>query len=95
MNCATIHYSRHAFERMFERAITTEVIRKVVTKGEIIANYPDDRPFPSALILGFDQARPIHVVAARNATTGECHVVTVYVPDPALWDATFKQRRAP
>lgn len=46
MNCEIVHYSRHAFERMFERAITPEVIREVVTKGEIIANYPDDRPFP-------------------------------------------------
>lgn len=86
MNCATIRYSRHAFARMFERAIAPDVIR------EIIADYPDDRPYPSALILGFDQVRPIHVVAARNATTGDCHVVTVYVPDPLLWDAAFKRR---
>lgn len=93
MNCATLHYSRHAFERMFERAITPDVIREVVAIGEIIANYPEDRPYPSALILGFDQTRPIHVVAARNATTGECYVVTVYAPDPALWDETFRQRR--
>lgn len=93
MNCATIHYSRHAFERMFERAIAPDLIREIVATGEIIASYADDRPYPSALILGFDQARPVHVVAARNATTGECHVVTVYVPDPALWDETFRQRR--
>lgn len=93
MNYASIRYSRHAFERMFERAITPDVIREIVTKGEIIANYPDDRPYPSALILGFDQDRPVHVVAARNVATGECHIVTVYVPDPVLWDAAFKQRR--
>ena len=95
MNCAIIHYSRHAFERMFERAVAPELIEKIVAEGEIIANYPDDRPYPSALILGFDKVRPIHVVAARNSATGECHVVTVYVPDPALWDETFKQRVMP
>jgi hypothetical protein len=93
MNCAAIYYSRHAFERMFERTIAPNVIRDVVAKGEIIATYPEDQPYPSALILGFDQARPIHVVVARNAATSECIVVTVYVPDPALWDETFKQRR--
>jgi len=88
MNCEIIHRSRHAFER----AITPEVIREVVSKGEIIASYPDDRPFPSALILGFDQARPIHVVATRNAATSECYVD---VPEPiTLWDAAFKQRRS-
>ena len=95
MNCAAIQHSRHAFERMFERAIAPDAIRKIVAQGEIIASYPDDRPYPSELILGFDQARPIHVVVARNAETGECIIVTVYVPDPALGDAAFKQRRAP
>ena len=93
MNCAAIHYSRHAFERMFERAIPSEVILEIVAKGEIIADYPEDRPYPSALILGFEQTRPIRIVVARNAATSECIVVTVYVPDPTLWDETFKQRR--
>ena len=92
MNCATIYYSRHAFERMFDRAIAPEVVRQIVAQGEVIADYPDDRPFPSALILGFDRTRPIHVVAARNAATDQCHVVTVYLPNPALWDETFKRR---
>ena len=91
MNCEITHYSHHAFERMFERAITPDVIREDVTKGEIIANYPDDRPFPSALILGFDQARPIHIVAARNAATSECHVVTVTRPHPMGCDIQAKE----
>lgn len=79
---------------MFERAISPKLILEIVAKGEIIADYPEDRPYPSALILGFEQARPIHIVLARNATTSECIVVTVYVPDPTLWDETFRQRRA-
>jgi len=95
MNCATILYSRHAFERMFERAVTPDVIRGILAQGEIITNYSDDRPYPSALILGFDRNRPIHVVVARNANTDECIIVIVYVPEPALWDETFKQRRTP
>jgi len=95
MNCSTIHYSRHSLERMFYRAIAPEVVGRIVSQGEIIADYPDDRPYPSSLILGFDQTRPIHVVAACNAVTDECYVVTVYLPDPALWDETFKRRRKP
>lgn len=95
MNCATIHYSRHAFERMFERAIAPEAVGRIIAQGEIVADYPDDRPYPSMLILGFDQTRPIHVVVARDAVTNECHVVTVYLPDPALWDETFKRRGKP
>ncbi|MEI6413174.1 MAG: DUF4258 domain-containing protein [Pseudomonadota bacterium] len=93
MNCNTIHYSRHAFERMFERAVTPETIEQIITQGETIASYPDDRPYPSELMLGFDQTRAVHVVVARDAETGQCHVVTVYVPDPVLWDETFKRRK--
>ena len=95
MNCKTINYSRHAFERMFERAITPEVVEKIIAQGEVIANYLDDSPYPSALVLGFDQNRPIHLVLAQNQETGACYVVTVYVPDPSLWSESFKQRRTP
>ena len=95
MNCATIYYSRHAFERMFERAIAPEAVGQILARGEIIADYPDDRPFPSALMLGFDRTRAIHVVVARDGASAECHVVTVYLPDAALWDATFKRRIKP
>jgi len=50
----------HAFERMFERAVPLGTVVRVVAEGEGIASYPDDLPFPSVLILGFDGARPLH-----------------------------------
>lgn len=51
MNCTAIHHSRHAFERMFERAIPPGVILKIIAKGEIIGDYPEDHPYPNVLIL--------------------------------------------
>ena len=89
----TIHYSRHAFERMFERAIAPEVVARIIAQGEIIAEYPHDQPHPSVLILGYDQDRPVHVVVAHDVAMAICYVITVYSPAPALWDVTFKQRR--
>lgn len=80
---------------MIERAITPEAVERIIASGELVADYPDDRPYPSCLILGFDQGRPIHVVLARDAVTGVCLVVTVYPPDPTLWDPTFMRRRRP
>lgn len=59
----------------------------------MIASYPDDRPFPSALILGYEQNEPIHLVVARDPASGICFVITVYRPDPALWDEDFRTRR--
>ena len=55
--------------------------------------YPEDRPFPSCLMLGYPMGRPIHVVAALDPDTGTCHVITAYEPDPAIWQPDFRARR--
>jgi hypothetical protein len=78
---------------MFDRGIAPDVVGRIVRQGEQIASYPDDRPYPGELLIGFDDSRPIHVLVARDPQSGECHVVTAYVADPALWDETFRNRR--
>jgi len=93
MDCSAVRFTRHAFERMFERSVAPEAIVRIIREGEIIASYPDDRPFPSVLILGFQRREPLHLVVARDAASGTCFVVTVYRPDPALWSEHFKTRR--
>lgn len=93
MECNSLRYTRHAFERMFQREISPESVARIIRKGKIISDYPNDQPFPSVLLLGFHEGRPVHVVVARDATEGDCHVVTVYCPDPVLWDETFENRR--
>lgn len=93
MECEYIRFSRHAIERMFKREIPPKVVRKMVFEGEVIADYPDDTPYPSVLMLGFQEGRPVHVVVARDDLSRVCHVVTVYCPDPRLWAADFKTRR--
>jgi hypothetical protein len=94
MNCHHLRFSRHALERMFERAISPGDVARIVAAGEAIAEYPDDRPNPSRLLLGYLENRPIHVVVAYDSPEGECVVITVYQPDPALWDQNFKSRRS-
>jgi hypothetical protein len=44
-------------------------------------------------MLGFSGVRPLHVVAALDPVTGTCHVITTYVPDPAVWQPDFRTRR--
>ncbi len=60
---------------------------------QVIETYPTDKPFSSRLILGWSGSRPIHVVAADDATTQETFIVTVYQPDPAEWESGFKRRK--
>jgi hypothetical protein len=67
MNCQEIIFSQHAVQRMFERGSHTNAIRAVIESGEAIGDYPGDQPFPSCLVLGWLEDRPIHVVIAIDA----------------------------
>jgi hypothetical protein len=51
VECNSVHFSRHAIERMFQRSIPPDGIFECIRSGEVIANYPDDSPYPSALLL--------------------------------------------
>lgn len=93
MKCRTLHYSRHAFERMFQRDISPDIVEQVIAEGEVIASYPDDKPYPSVLLLGSHAGKPIHAVVAHDEATGNCQVITAYRPDPAVWDSTFRSRK--
>jgi hypothetical protein len=80
---------------MFQRGLGTRDIQEAIASGEIIADYPDDLPFPSYLMLGWVNNSPIHVVAAVDADNQRCYVVTAYLPDPVQWSVDFKTRRMP
>ena len=88
-------YRLHAIRRMFERRISAKHVEHVVASGEVIEEYPDDQPYPSRLILGFVDDRPLHVVGAENAAAGEMIIITVYEPDLERWDAGFRRRKRP
>jgi hypothetical protein len=38
---------------MFQRGISMEGVKLALTTGEIIEEYPDDKPYPSRLVLGW------------------------------------------
>lgn len=83
----------HALQRMFERKISEEDVLKTLKWGETIAEYPDDKPYPSRLLLGWVGERPLHVLVAENKDQAETIVVTVYEPDLETWEPDFKKRR--
>jgi hypothetical protein len=89
-----IEWYRHALERMLERGIKRTSVKKVLLSGEIVEDYPNAGPFPSALFLGFTKGQPLHVVAAFDEKTKACMIVTAYRPDPEHFEADYKTRRA-
>ncbi|MSR77674.1 MAG: DUF4258 domain-containing protein [Candidatus Omnitrophica bacterium] len=83
----------HAVQRMFERDISVDEIRTILKTGEVIEDYPNDKPYPSNLILARVKNRPLHPVAAHYHEKKETIIITVYEPDPEKWDLDFKKRR--
>jgi hypothetical protein len=69
MGCTRINFSGHAVRQMFARGITRAQVIDVVEHGKITIDYPDDTPYPSALLLGFSDGAPIHAVLARILLT--------------------------
>jgi hypothetical protein len=89
-----IIYRVHALQRMFERGITTADVRSVVETGDCIEDYPGDFPFPSKLLLGWRQGRPLHVVVARDESQNRTIIVTVYEPDAGRWEPGYRMRKS-
>ncbi len=85
-------YRIHAIERMFERDISEQDIESVVFNGEVIKNYPNDKPYPSRLSLGFIKKRPVHLVYSLDDQENII-VITVYEPEPDKWYTGFKKRK--
>lgn len=81
--------------RMYERNILADEVKKVLMSGEIIENYPEDRPLPSCLVLGYaSNQRPIHTVVAVDEREPMLWVITVYIPSVDEWDEGFNRRKA-
>ncbi len=93
MNCSSTTFSGHAIKRMFARSIGNKIVKTALSQGEIIFEYLGDQPYPSFLILWFDNNVPLHVVVAQNAQDDSCYIITTYIPSEALWEPDFKTRK--
>lgn len=85
----------HADEEAQNDRLTYKEIFSSVANGEIIEEYPRDKPYPSCLVYGeSDNNEPIHSVWAYNMNTRFAVLITVYRPDPKKW-VDWKIRRKP
>jgi hypothetical protein len=77
---------------MFRRNISLEEVKFILNIGEVIREYKDDKPYPSFLILGLIDLRPLHLLVAKDVDTGNCNMVTAYEPDKNGWSPDFKTK---
>jgi hypothetical protein len=73
----------HAIFRMSDRGVTMEDLISLIADGEIIETYPDRKPCPAALVLGFVSDKPCHAVLA--ICKDRLSIITVYWPDEECW----------
>ena len=93
IECSEIRFTAHSLFRIDVRNVEKEDLVLAVRNGQIIREYPYDKPFCSYLILGWMKMRPVHIVVGHDERTNVCFVITVYYPDSRRWESDFKTRR--
>ncbi len=88
-----IVWRRHALERMLSRNISRDNVKRVLEEREVIENYSEDHPFPSALFIGFVGKRVLHVIAALDKDEGLIYVITAYEPDMQHFQSDMRTRK--
>lgn len=75
--------SNHARMRMIEKNLTTDQLKILINKDEIIEDYPDDFPCHSSLLLSNLNLNPYHIVI--GICDDHIRIVTMYIPSRKKW----------
>jgi len=93
INGNRVRITDHADEEADADHLSIEEIFFSVRNGEIIENYPKDKPYPSCLVLGkTEKGDHIHSVWAYNAKSRWTVLITAYRPAPDRW-INWRERR--
>jgi hypothetical protein len=93
LQTSRIIFRVHALQKMSSRAISRDELCEALDNAEMIKDYPQKKPYPSALLLGSTaEGRPLHIAAALDET-GRLIIITVYEPDPTVWTTDWRSRR--
>jgi hypothetical protein len=77
---------------MVQRDISKSEIMHAGSDAEIVEDYPDDKYYPSCLLLGFtDVARPLHLHVSR-ADGDSVRIITLYEPNSQEWRNNYRER---
>jgi hypothetical protein len=79
---------------MLEKGISRASVKYIIINGEMIENYPDDKPFPSGFFLWtVGRYVILHVVISYDAASQKIFVITAYWPDEEHFESDFRTRR--
>lgn len=87
-----VHLTKHGLKRIELRDISIADVGNCIMEGEIIEEYPDDYPHPSALIFGRKlTGEIIHVVCGIDEEN--LYFITAYEPNTEKFLDDLKTRR--
>jgi hypothetical protein len=70
-----------------------QMILDATNIDELVEAYPDDKYFPSYLLLGRTGHDAFHVLFGTDVPGRNVRVVTAYVPSAGEWEPDHKTRR--
>lgn len=88
-------WTYHVNMRLRDRSISRQAILEGVDTYEIIESYPEDKYFPSYLVLARYGHQVIHALFAADVADSNVRVITAYQPSPDEWSDDFRRRRKP
>ena len=87
-----VHWTNHGLKRMAARDISLDDVGNCIMSGEIIEEYPEDYPHPSALIFGRKlTGEIIHVVCGIDDES--LYFITAYEPNTEKFMEDLRTRR--
>jgi hypothetical protein len=84
--------SEHADRERENDAIEMSELHAALLGAELLEDYPEDKRGHSCLLLGFDDARPIHIVCAIDRNN-VLVIITVYIPAVPKWKNESERNR--
>ncbi len=88
-----ILWTYHVNMRLGRRFIARETIISAADSYEIVEAYPEDKYFPSYLLLGRQGEEAFHVLFGTDVDGQNVRIVTAYYPSPEEWEMDLKTRR--
>jgi hypothetical protein len=80
--------------RIEQRYIDRKTIISAADNYEVVEAYPDDKFFPSYLLLGRHGEEAFHVLIGTDVDGQNVRIVTAYYPSPDEWELDLKTRRS-
>ena len=90
-----VEWRKHVVQKLAERGLAQRAVLDVLLTGERIRDYTEDRPFPSALFLGYAGSKPVHVVAACDETNRRAFIITAYEPSLDIFESDYRTKKKP